>query len=758
MAYFTKYPKIRYPFGGQSTTSVVQDIGVYIDLIDRIKDNASYYKEYPIRVGDRPDTVSQVLYGTPDYYWTFFLLNDDLKLRGWPLSDAAITQKAKEEYPNKVLVTREDMTGRFQPGDIVKGLNSGAYGKILRRRPDMGQIIVQPIPNPDPGPNESATAIIPFEDDEDAESISIELDADGETVGSPSMRIDRVVDEYNAKHHYENADGDHVDIFPRAPYVQRFKIPISFSPTNYLYINVAADPLAGDPVAIYFNPNLAASATNPIPDAATIAGIIEAEKAILVPQFTAYGSVPALTQALVDLGQMTTIEKATYDGAAAIGQLTLETLAEQIALATSATGVSPLKNFEVNTTTYAIEDTSDPADGVTSAGAWLFDLTKDVTLSTFDNLDVDLTLNQANAVALLGNLLPGASILQLLFVALQLIDGKKATGLPLSLQEFNVFFTAVFGFQQANASYQAAVVALFADILNKNLPKYQASASNDIIDNRIQAEFEYFFIVDKLVDGAGAADVSTIGTVVKYTADDYTAAAANVATQTATFQGIATAGGHSTVATYAPALAAFPYFILTTDQSNAYVAAELAGQLDLPTLIGQLAFGAALAANPPVEKTYYKVLYSDQPIQSGSSETITIFDENSALVTSVVTDFTSKDDAYDELKTIFDDYIVTNYDDLEPALLTPTTFLERYVEQNNTLKTIKVLRPESIQDFDAQFRRILGEAISEEVIVSPASQGASLYTSTPEIGTSNIATSATSTSTSTSSSSGSSGY
>ena len=728
MAYFTKYPKIRYPFGDQDTTTVTEDIGVYIDLIDRVKDNSSFYKEYPIRVGDRPDTLSQALYGTPDYYWTFFLLNDDLKLRGWPLSDAAITQKAKEEYPNKVLVTRENMTGRFQVGDTIRGLNSGAHGKVIRRRPDMGQIIVQPIPNPNPGPNESATAVIPFEDDEDAESIRVVEDADGESIGAPSMRIDRVVDEYNAKHHYENADGDHVDIFPRAPYVQRFKIPISFSPTNYLYINVTADPLAGDPVAIYFNPNLATSATNPVPDSTTIAGIIEAEKAILVPQFLALGYT--------------------------------QEAAEAAALATSATGASPLKNFEVNTTTYAIEDTSDPADGVTSTGAWLFDLNKDVTLSTFDNLDVDLTLSQANTVALLGNLLPGASILQLLFVALQLIDGKKATGLPLSLQEFNVFFTAVFGFQQANASYQAAVVALFADIINKNLPKYQASFANDILDNRILADFEYFFIVDKLVDVAGAADVSTIGTVVKYTADDYTAAAADIPAQTTTFTNLALATGNTV-----SGLTAYLVSIgsLTQAEADAYVASGIT----LEALIAQLALGTALAANPPVEKTYYKVLYSDQAIQSGSSETITIFDENSALVTSAVTDFTSKDDAYDELKTIFDDYIITNYDNLEPALLTPTTFLERYVEQNNTLKTIKVLKPENIQAFDEQFRRILGDAISQEVIASPASQGTSSYTATPEASTSNTAISTTSTSTSSSgssssgsgySSSGSSGY
>ena len=262
------------------------------------------------------------------------------------------------------------------------------------------------------------------------------------------------------------------------------------------------------------------------------------------------------------------------------------------------------------------------------------------------------------------------------------------------------------------------------------------------------------------MDVAGAADVSTIGTVVKYTADDYTAAAADIPAQTTTFTNLALATGNTV-----SGLTAYLVSIgsLTQAEADAYVASGIT----LEALIAQLALGTALAANPPVEKTYYKVLYSDQAIQSGSSETITIFDENSALVTSAVTDFTSKDDAYDELKTIFDDYIITNYDNLEPALLTPTTFLERYVEQNNTLKTIKVLKPENIQAFDEQFRRILGDAISQEVIASPASQGTSSYTATPEASTSNTAISTTSTSTSSSgssssgsgySSSGSSGY
>jgi hypothetical protein len=82
MSYFTNYPTVNYNFGNEIINTSVQDIGAYIDLIDRVKDDISFYEEYNLRDGDRPDQVSNDLYGSPDYYWTFYLLNDELKRRG----------------------------------------------------------------------------------------------------------------------------------------------------------------------------------------------------------------------------------------------------------------------------------------------------------------------------------------------------------------------------------------------------------------------------------------------------------------------------------------------------------------------------------------------------------------------------------------------------------------------------------------------------------------------------------------------------
>jgi len=63
----------------------------------------------------------------------------------------------------------------------------------------------------------------------------------------------------------------------------------------------------------------------------------------------------------------------------------------------------------------------------------------------------------------------------------------------------------------------------------------------------------------------------------------------------------------------------------------------------------------------------------------------------------------------------FENYISTNYDTLVPATITPVTFLERYEKENEEVRTIKVLRPEVIVQFDTAFKRILSESQSEQI-------------------------------------------
>jgi len=143
MSYFTNFPFVNYVFGNQPGPTVFQNMGVYVDLLDIAKDDAAFYTYYDIQNGDRPDQVSQKLYGRSDLHWTFAIMNDDIKIQGWPLSYNDLLQKAKDDYPNVTITTRTDVTSKFKVGSILTGSTGQSKGKIIRKRLDLGQIIVE---------------------------------------------------------------------------------------------------------------------------------------------------------------------------------------------------------------------------------------------------------------------------------------------------------------------------------------------------------------------------------------------------------------------------------------------------------------------------------------------------------------------------------------------------------------------------------------------------------------------------------------
>jgi|GEM_PF-2213813 hypothetical protein len=87
MAFFKQFPAISYNTLSDGIINDVIDIFRHVDVNEVLIDNASTYTFYEIKNGERPDTVSSRLYGTPDYYWTFFVTNDSLKsgLNSWPM-------------------------------------------------------------------------------------------------------------------------------------------------------------------------------------------------------------------------------------------------------------------------------------------------------------------------------------------------------------------------------------------------------------------------------------------------------------------------------------------------------------------------------------------------------------------------------------------------------------------------------------------------------------------------------------------------
>ena len=144
MLYFNEFQNISYKFGDEVDQTVFQNLTIFADLIDDIKNDITFLNSFTIQEGFRPDQVSQILYETPVHYWTFYLLNDDIREQGWPLVRHEFEEYIKRAFPNTTLTTRDSaLVTKFKVGQTVTGNTSGATGKIIRRNIDLGQIIIE---------------------------------------------------------------------------------------------------------------------------------------------------------------------------------------------------------------------------------------------------------------------------------------------------------------------------------------------------------------------------------------------------------------------------------------------------------------------------------------------------------------------------------------------------------------------------------------------------------------------------------------
>ena len=200
--YFRKFPSVGYNFGDNEAQTLFPDLSVYVDVIDQVKQEISFYEKYTILDGDRPDIVSQKLYGTPDYHWTFFAMNDGLKESGWPMPEHELRALVKKRYPHRAVTTEGNIASFFLPGVNVLGKTSGTTGRIVERNLDIGQLIIASDKNEN-GINNNFG--------------STEQIAAGDTVEQQSVNVVSAIaetDQYNSVVYYKNSAGEIVDIDP----------------------------------------------------------------------------------------------------------------------------------------------------------------------------------------------------------------------------------------------------------------------------------------------------------------------------------------------------------------------------------------------------------------------------------------------------------------------------------------------------------------------------------------------------------------
>lgn len=152
MSFFKQFPKVDYSINNDGITNQVIDIYRYVDVRDKLASNVTAYQYINLLDGERPDNLSYRIYGTPDYYWTFFILNDQFKsgLGTWPKSTYELNSKLDNEFKNiaiyhfptrylgdNVYTTKELPINEFKDyvklakitGPLVPALSAGVYDK-----------------------------------------------------------------------------------------------------------------------------------------------------------------------------------------------------------------------------------------------------------------------------------------------------------------------------------------------------------------------------------------------------------------------------------------------------------------------------------------------------------------------------------------------------------------------------------------------------------------------------------------------------
>lgn len=221
--FFKSFPLTQYRFDKNSNSKTIivdvnRNVRAYLDQMD----NANAYLLYEITDGSRPDQISMELYKTPAYYWTFFVVNENLSggLHAWPKSSLELEKYIDEKY-NRIAITSESKAGvdanthllwRYDLviGETVQGLSSGATGTLAEIDYDTNTFYLE---------NVTGNFI--------DESLAFTTSLIG--LASNSSFKNNVVSEVNAVHHYINSDGVTIDRL-------NFNVNDSMLPvTNYEY-------------------------------------------------------------------------------------------------------------------------------------------------------------------------------------------------------------------------------------------------------------------------------------------------------------------------------------------------------------------------------------------------------------------------------------------------------------------------------------------------------------------------------------------
>ena len=143
--YFSNIVDVAIDIDGSGNLDAMKNLTAKAKISDALINNAGYYQTVEIIDGERPDHLSQRLYGTGVYHWTFLLLNPQIKniWDDWPMSASQLVEYCTNKYQYLAADTSTNLVNKFIIGETVTGSVSGATGIIKEIHVNMGYIVIE---------------------------------------------------------------------------------------------------------------------------------------------------------------------------------------------------------------------------------------------------------------------------------------------------------------------------------------------------------------------------------------------------------------------------------------------------------------------------------------------------------------------------------------------------------------------------------------------------------------------------------------
>ena len=143
--YFRNIKNAIIDIDGSGNEDILKNLTAKAKVSDKLINNAGYYQTVEVVDGERPDNLSQRLYGSSDFHWTFLLLNPQIKniWDDWPMSSSQLIEYCTNKYQYKAADTDDSLVDKFILGETVTGSVSSATGIVKEIHVNMGYLVIE---------------------------------------------------------------------------------------------------------------------------------------------------------------------------------------------------------------------------------------------------------------------------------------------------------------------------------------------------------------------------------------------------------------------------------------------------------------------------------------------------------------------------------------------------------------------------------------------------------------------------------------